>query len=486
MLKQRLQQKLLQKLSPQQIQLIKLLEVPTLQLEQRIKKEIEENPALEDETIESENFEEENNSENEDENTNTEDEFSLEDYLPDDDEIPNYKLQTNNYSKDDERKDIPFSSGSTFHEHLYTQLGLRSLSEKEVALSEYIIGNIDDDGYLRRRLDAIADDIAFTTGVQTNEDELDKLLMIIQDFDPAGVGAQDLQECLLIQIERKDDKKLEIELARKIIRHHFNEFTKKHYEKIISRLNINEDLLKEAINEILKLNPRPGSSFNDPGNRASQPIIPDFMLDIEDGEFQLSLNSRNLPELRVSKTYADMLTSYNIEKKQKTKTEKEAITFVKQKLDSAKWFIDAIKQRQNTLILTMNAIISYQQEYFFEGDEKKLRPMILKDIADRTGLDISTISRVANSKYIQTHFGIFALKHFFSESMQTYDGEEVSTREIKQILSECIDGEDKKRPLTDEKLTQILQKKGYRIARRTVAKYREQLNISVARLRKEI
>jgi RNA polymerase sigma-54 factor len=409
MLKQRLQQKLLQKLSPQQIQLIKLLEVPTLQLEQRIKKEIEENPALEDETIESENFEEENNSENEDENTNTEDEFSLEDYLPDDDEIPNYKLQTNNYSKDDERKDIPFSSGSTFHEHLYTQLGLRSLSEKEVALSEYIIGNIDDDGYLRRRLDAIADDIAFTTGVQTNEDELDKLLMIIQDFDPAGVGAQDLQECLLIQIERKDDKKLEIELARKIIRHHFNEFTKKHYEKIISRLNINEDLLKEAINEILKLNPRPGSSFNDPGNRASQPIIPDFMLDIEDGEFQLSLNSRNLPELRVSKTYAD-----------------------------------------------------------------------------RTGLDISTISRVANSKYIQTHFGIFALKHFFSESMQTYDGEEVSTREIKQILSECIDGEDKKRPLTDEKLTQILQKKGYRIARRTVAKYREQLNISVARLRKEI
>lgn len=485
MLKQRLQQKLLQKLSPQQIQLIKLLEIPTLQLEQRIKKEIEENPALEDGTIESPDNED-TSAENEEENTNADDEFSLEDYIADDDEIPNYKLQANNYSKDDERKEIPFSSGSTFHEHLNSQLGLRSLSEKEFALAEYIIGNIDDDGYLRRRLDAIADDIAFATGINTNEDELDKLLMIIQDFDPAGVGAQDLQECLLLQIERKDDTILEIELARKIIRHHFNEFTKKHYDKIISRLNINEDLLKEAINEILKLNPKPGSSFSDSLSKSSMPIIPDFTLDLEDGEFQLSLNSRNLPELRVSKTYADMLTSFNIEQKKKSKTEKEAITFVKQKLDSAKWFIDAIKQRQNTLILTMNAIIDYQKEYFYEGDEKKLRPMILKDIADRTGLDISTVSRVANSKYIQTHFGIFALKHFFSESMQTYDGEEVSTREIKQILSECIDNEDKKKPLTDEKLTQILQKKGYRIARRTVAKYREQLNIPVARLRKEI
>lgn len=484
MLKQRLQQKLLQKLSPQQIQLIKLLEIPTLQLEQRIKKEIEENPALEDETIENEY---EDTVENEEEDAGADDEFSLEDYISDDDdEIPNYKLQANNYSKDDNHKEIPFSTGSTFHEHLLTQLGLRSLTEKEAALAEYIIGNIDDDGYLRRRLDAIVDDIAFATGIHTTEDELDKLLMVIQDFDPPGVGAQDLQECLLIQIERKDDTRLEVELARKIIRHHFNEFTKKHYEKIISRLNITEDLLKEAMNEILKLNPKPGSSFNDPGNRASQPIIPDFMLDLEDGEFILSLNARNLPELRVSRTYADMLTSFSMAKKQRTKTEKEAITFVKQKLDSAKWFIDAIKQRQNTLILTMNAIINYQKEYFFEGDDKKLRPMILKDIADRTGLDISTISRVANSKYIQTHFGIFPLKHFFSEGMQTYDGEEVSTREIKQILTECLENEDKKKPITDEKLTQILQKKGYRIARRTVAKYREQLNIPVARLRKEI
>lgn len=486
MLKQRLQQKLLQKLSPQQIQLIKLLEVPTLQLEQRIKKEIEENPALEDESTEMDTNNLDEGEQEEQDNTNSDDEFTLEDYISDDDDIPNYKLHSNNYSKDDDHKEIPFSTGSTFHEHIQSQLRLRYLTEHEFMLSEYVIGNIDDDGYLRRRLDAIVDDIAFATGISTNEDELDKLLMIIQEFDPPGIGAQDLQECLLLQIERKDDSIFEIELARKIIRHHFNEFTKKHYEKIISRLNIDEEKLKDAMAEILKLNPKPGSSFSDPQNKTSQPIIPDFMLEVSDSEIQLSLNSRNLPELSVSKTYADMLAEFNIANKKKSKTEREAITFVKQKLDSAKWFIDAIKQRQQTLILTMNAIINYQSEYFIDGDEKKLRPMILKDIADRTGLDISTISRVANSKYIQTHFGIFPLKHFFSESMQTYDGEEVSTREIKQILQECIDGEEKKKPLTDDKLTQILQKKGYKIARRTVAKYREQLNIPVARLRKEI
>ena len=484
MLKQQLQQKLLQKLSPQQIQLIKLLEIPTLQLEQRIKKEIEENPALEDESFESDNTDQDDSSDVDESNNN--DEFTIEDYLNEEDETPTYKLKANNYSKNDEHNDIPFSVGSSFHEHLKAQLGLRKLTEREYQLAEYIIGNIDDDGYLRRRLDAIADDLDFIAGITTNEDELDKLLMIIQDFDPSGIGAQDLQECLLLQISRKDNQVFEIDLARKILQHHFKEFTKKHYDKIVARLNIAEKDLKSAIDEILKLNPKPGSSYSDTQNKTMQAIIPDFMLDMEDGEFQLTLNSRNVPDLKVSKHYADMLTAFNVEAKKKSKTERETISFVKQKLESARWFIDAIKQRQQTLILTMNAIINYQSEYFIDGDEKNLRPMILKNIADKTGLDISTISRVANSKYIQTHFGIFSLKQFFSESMQTMDGEEVSTREIKKILQECIDVESKKKPLTDEKLTTILQKKGYKIARRTVAKYREQLNISVARLRKEI
>ncbi|NOZ47419.1 MAG: RNA polymerase factor sigma-54 [Chlorobi bacterium] len=483
MLKQRLQQKLLQKLSPQQIQLIKLLEVPTMQLEQRIKKEIEENPALEEgaELSEMEAGMEDQVEENE---INDQDEFSIEDYL-DDDDIPSYKLASNNYSKDDERKEIPFSGGTSFHEYLESQLGLRILTERQQDLALYIIGNIDDDGYLRRKLSAIVDDLAFTQGITAKEEELDEILEIIQDFDPPGVGATDLQECLLLQIERKIATP-ELLLAEKVLRHHFNEFTKKHYEKIITKLKITEEDLKAAIEEILKLNPKPGNSFSDQQTKSFFQIIPDFTLENNDGILELSLNSRNIPELRVSRTYQNMLQDYAVNRKNQSKSQKEAVSFVKQKLDSAKWFIDAIKQRQNTLLLTMNAIIEYQREYFEDGDEKKLKPMILKDIAEKTNLDISTISRVANSKYIQTDFGIFSLKSFFSESMQTENGEEVSTHEIKKILQECINSENKRKPLTDDRLTEILKEKGYKIARRTVAKYREQLNIPVARLRKEL
>ncbi|MCB2196841.1 MAG: RNA polymerase factor sigma-54 [Bacteroidetes bacterium] len=485
MLKQSLQQKLLQKLSPQQIQMIKLLEIPTIQLEQRIKKELEENPVLEEGKEEeeySDNGEEEINEDNLNDDV---DEFSLDDYLNDED-IPSYKLSSNNYSKDDKKEDIPFSVGISFHEHLQDQLGLRNLTEKEEVLATYLIGNLDDDGYVRRKLEAVANDLAFSQNIETDEDELLEVLRIIQDLEPAGVGARNLQECLLIQIQNKDREQPEIDLAWKILKYYFNEFTKKHYEKIETRLNITEDQLKSAMNEILKLNPRPGSSFSS-SSQSIQTLIPDFILENNEGDLQLSLNARNVPDLRLSYTYTEMLQSYSSKSKQeKTKSDKEAISFMKQKLDSAKWFIDAIKQRQNTLLLTMNAIIEYQYEYFLEGDESKLKPMILKDIAERTGLDISTISRVANSKYIQTHFGIYSLKYFFSEGLQTESGEEVSTREIKSILKECIENEDKKKPLTDDKLTNILKEKGYKIARRTVAKYREQLNIPVARLRKEL
>jgi RNA polymerase sigma-54 factor len=488
MLKQKLSQKLLQKLSPQQIQMIKLLEIPTLQLEQRIKKELEENPVLEEGAEERENTEQEGLEEEigkENDKDQDRDEFSLEDYLEDED-IPSYRLSTRNYSKDDRKEEIPFSGGMSFHEHLEAQLGLRELSEEQEILATYILGNIDEDGYLRRKLNAIVDDLAFSMNITTNEDQLHEILKVIQDFDPTGVGARDLQECLLLQIEAKNQKSPATSLARKILKYYFDEFTKKHYEKIITRLNITEEQLKEALEEILKLNPKPGSSFSDPQNKSIQHIVPDFVLDNSDGELQLSLNARNVPDLRISQTYSEMLKSYSASKNNATREQRDAITFVKQKLDSAKWFIDAIRQRQNTLMLTMNAIINYQHEYFLEGDDKLLRPMILKDIADITGLDISTISRVANSKYIQTHFGIFPLKYFFSEGLQTDSGEEVSTREIKKILQECIGAEDKRKPLTDERLAEILQEQGYQIARRTVAKYREQLNIPVARLRKEL
>jgi RNA polymerase sigma-54 factor len=487
MLKQKLQQKLLQKLSPQQIQMIKLLEIPTIQLEQRIKKELEENPLLEegseDELTLKEN--EQSDEDNDNEQDADFDEFSIEDYLNEED-VPVYRLNPKNYQKDEKREEIPFSVGTSFHEYLENQLGLRELTEKQEILALYLLGNIDDDGYLRRKLDSITDDLAFTENIQTTEEELLEVLRIIQDFDPVGVGARDLQECLLLQIENKDIQIKEIALARKILKYYFQEFTKKHYDKIITRLNISEEELRSALDEILKLNPKPGSAYSDPQNKNIQHIVPDFILENEDGELQLSLNAKNVPELRISQAYSDMIESYHVNRNKQTREQKEAISFVKQKLDSAKWFIDAIRQRQNTLMLTMNAIINFQREYFKEGDERKLKPMILKDIADMTNLDISTISRVANSKYIQTHFGIYPLKFFFSEGMQTDTGEEVSTREIKKILQECINAEEKRKPLTDEKLAEILKDKGYHIARRTVAKYREQLDIPVARLRKEI
>ncbi len=487
MLKQRLQQKLLQKLSPQQIQMIKLLEVPTMQLEQRIKKELEENPALEEgEESEFEESNEDNFEETEVEDKLREDnEFSLEDYLGDD-EIPGYRLNTSNYSKDDKFEEIPFSIGSSFNEHLESQLGLRILTERQEILAKYLIGDIDEDGYLRRKLEAIVDDLAFQMSLKTDEVELHAILDIIQDFDPPGVGARDLRECLLLQIRKKDMDNPDILNAFNILKSHFEEFTKKHYDKILARLNLTEQQLKGAIDEILKLNPRPGGTYSDPMNKALEHIVPDFILENNDGELDLSLNSRNVPELRVSREYNEMIENFIAKKNNHSRAEKEAVSFVKQKLDSAKWFIDAIRQRQNTLLVTMHTILAYQRDYFIEGDERKLRPMILKDIAEITGLDISTVSRVANSKYIQTHFGILPLKYFFSEGLQTDSGEEVSTREIKKILEDCVANEDKKKPVTDEKLTEILQEKGYQIARRTVAKYREQLDIPVARLRKEL
>jgi len=484
MLKQSLDQKLLQKLSPQQIQMIKLLEIPTLQLEQRIKHEIEENPVLEegenqDETAESDYEAEEETT------TSGEDEFSFDDYLNDED-TPTYKLYAKNTSKDDKHEEIPYRVSTSLHEHLENQIGLKSLSDREHFLATYLIGNIDDDGYLRRKLESIVNDLAFTQNIKTTEEELEDILRIIQDLEPVGVGARNLRECLLLQIKAKDHGDHAVKLARKILEQYFNEFTKKHYEKIITRMKITEDELQSAFDEILKLNPKPGSNFAETDTRAIQTIIPDFILENNNGKLELSLNSKNAPDLRINKDYSEMLEAYQKNKKKQTKKEKEAISFVKQKLDSAKWFIDAIKQRQNTLLVTMNAIIEYQYDFFLHGDESKLRPMILKDISDKTGLDISTISRVANSKYIQTPFGIYPLKYFFSEGMQNEDGEEVSTRQIKSILKECIDNEDKTKPLTDEKLAKILKDKGYPIARRTVAKYREQLSLPVARMRKEI
>ena len=479
-----LQQKLLQKLSPQQIQVIKLLEIPTVQLEQRIKKELEENPVLELESdnpsaeieTESVNAEAEKDSDNE--------EFTFDDYYNEDEDIPSYKLNTNNYSKDDKYVDIPFSVGTTFHEFLYEQLGLIKLSERQQQLAEYIIGNIDDDGYLRRELYAISDDLAFNMNLEVYEEELEEILKVIHDFDPPGVGARDLKECLKIQLERK--KSEDLETAKIIVKDYFDEFTKKHYSKIQNKLELSDEELKEGIEQVLKLNPKPGSSYSNPLNKANQHIVPDFILDNIDGELNLTLNQRNVPNLIINDTYLSMIHALGEKNKQKNKNQKDALMFVKQKLDSAKWFIDAIQQRQTTLLLTMSEIINLQKEYFQEGDETKLKPMILKDIAERTNLDISTISRVSNSKYIQTHFGIYPLKYFFSEGLQKEDGEEVSTREIKKILQDCIDNENKRKPLTDEKLAQILKEKSYSIARRTVAKYREQLGIPVARLRKEL
>lgn len=485
MLNQRLQQKLSIKLSPQQILLMKLLQIPTVGIEQRIKQEIEENPALDvdgpsaDEQKNDEDYEEEYSDDE------TDEEFNLDDYIQEED-VPYYKLNANNYSPDDKHKDIPYSSGYTFHDLLNEQLGLRILDDKNYKIGLYIIGNLDESGYLQRSVDAIVDDLAFTQSIIATKEEVQSVLDIIQDFDPVGVGARNLQECLLIQLNKKLDNKPGDEvllLSIKIIKRYFNEFTKKHYQKIIKKLDIEEEQLKQALDQILKLNPKPGNSLSD-SVKTNHYIIPDFTISNTSGELELSLNNWNTPELRISSTYAGMISE--LSKQKKTKKQKEAFTFIKNKVDSAKWFIDAIKQRQNTLFSTMKAIMEYQHKYFMSGDEANLRPMILKDIAEMVDLDISTISRVANSKYVQTPFGTFLLKSFFSESMQKDDGEEVSTREIKTILKGIIETENKRKPHTDEQLTKLLKEKNYNIARRTVAKYREQLGIPVARLRKEL
>jgi len=480
MLNQRLQQKLVQKLSPQQIQMIKLLEIPTMQLEERIKEELEENPLLEEGRDESPDSDDHDHDQRDDRSSDNSD-LSIDEYLNVDD-TPLYKLSAKNFGKDEQRSEIPFSVGSSFHDQLKSQLGLRNISERQYMLADYLIGNIDDDGYLRRKIDAVVDDMAFSMGVETTEKELEAALKIIQELEPTGVGARNLKECLLLQLNQKEQS-TSVKMAKSLLTNHFDEFTKKHYDKIIFRMEITEDDLKDGIDEILKLNPKPGSSFQ--SDKIAEHIIPDFLLDYRDGEMHLSLNTRNLPELRISRVYSDMLDTYS--KNKRNKQTKEAVSFVKQKLDSAKWFIDAIKQRQSTMTVTMEAILDHQRDYFLNwGDEMLLKPMILKDIAQKTELDISTISRVSNSKFIQTPFGVFPLKFFFSEGLQTESGEEVSTREIKKILQDCVDNESKHSPLTDDELTAILKEKGYKIARRTIAKYREHLNIPVARLRKEL
>lgn len=485
MLRQVQSQKLLQKLSPQQIQLMKLLQLPTIALEQRIKEEMEINPALEEgaETDDEpkDEFENDDSEDATEADENQRDDFTLSDYM-DDDEGASYKLKANNTSPDEERKEIPFSVGLSFQDMLDTQLGMKNLDDRQYQIADYLIGNLDDDGYLRRDLASIVDDIAFSQNITTTDTELEELLKVIQDFDPAGVGARDLQECLLIQLRKKEVQTATVELATDVVEKYMDEFSKKHYDKIQKKLEVDDELFKEVIQEILKLNPRPGNSMAD-GQKSYQQVIPDFLITIDEGQLILTLNSRNSPDLKVSKAYHEMLEQYS---KGKDKGSKEASMFVKQKLDGAKWFIDAIQQRSYTLLYTMNAIMDYQKDYFLTGDETELKPMILKDIAERVGLDISTISRVANSKYVQTPFGTFLLKTFFSESLSTDTGEEVSTREVKKILEDCISAESKKKPLTDDKLAKILKEKGYNIARRTIAKYREQLDIPVARLRKEL
>lgn len=489
MLKQGLYQKLQQKLSPQQIQLMKMLQLPTVEMEERIRQELEENPALEggeeeneeeqpteDQAIaDSSELDSDANEENE------RDDFDLSEYFPDDD-TPDYKLAVKNTGPDEEDRDIPLAGGTTFQDALRTQLALRDCDERSEMLAEHLIGNLDEDGYLRRDLDAIVNDLAFTQNVMATKEELEKALKEVQELDPAGTGARDLRECLLLQVQRMPHS-LDQRVAEEILEKHFEAFSKKHYEKIIERLEIEEDALKGAIELITRLNPKPGNTMRDSGG-PGQEIVPDFTVMAIDGQLELSLNGRNAPELRLSRAYRDMMQEYARNKKDKAA--KDALVFIKQKLDSAKWFIDAIKQRQHTLLVTMEAIMEHQRDFFLTGDETKLKPMILKDIAEKVGLDISTISRVANSKYVQTNYGTILLKFFFSESLTNEAGEEVSTREVKKILKDAIDAEDKRKPLTDDELTALLKGKGYNIARRTVAKYREQLSLPVARLRKEL
>ena len=468
MLKQTQQLKQTQKLSPLQIQTIKLIELPAPELEQRIQKELEENPVLEEVVDDSPESAEKKN-------------VSLSEYSGSD-PTPSYKLYVNNQGKDLKPQYNTFSVRESFHQNLEAQLGFCKLDDRSRQIASFIIGMIDDDGYLRRDLESLADDISFRLGIETDENEVEDLLHMIQEFDPVGVGARDLRECLLLQLDAKKQT-ASIQLAAKILRDHFTEFTKKHYSKITGRLNISEDQLKEAIAEIVRLNPRPGGQIDDSYSEQVQQVVPDFLVELKDGEPVMSMPRFSVPELKVNKKYADVLMEAA---NSATREKKEAANFVKQKLDSAKWFIEAIKQRHNTLQNTMNAIIDYQHDFFIDGDETRLKPMVLRNIAEKTGLDISTISRVVNCKYVQTHFGIYPLKYFFSEGLVTTDGEEVSTREIKTILTTSIEEEDKRKPLTDEELVTVLSEKGYKVARRTVAKYREQLNIPIARLRKEL
>jgi RNA polymerase sigma-54 factor len=492
-LSQSLQQKLLQKLSPQQIQLMKLLQVPTANLEERIKEELEENPALEqseedfdDQFDEKDEFESAADEEFESEGTEDEyDNIDLSDYVTDDDgEIAEYRMKDDNYPEADDNKTVPYRIHTSFHEHLQEQLGMLKLDDKQKKISEQIVGSIDDDGYLRRETAAIVDDLAFRQNIESNEEEVEEVIRMIQHFDPPGVAARNLQECLLLQLFRQKHLKKEVSIAIDVLTNYFDEFTKKHYDKIQRGLSLSDEQLKEVISQIIRLNPKPGGNHTDI-NKAESYVVPDFFIFNNGGKLELTLNSKNAPDLRISEGYRDMLRDYDKGSK-KDKRQKEAVLFIKQKIDAAKWFIDAIKQRQHTLSSVMETIMEYQQEFFLTGDETTLRPMILKDIAERTALDISTVSRVANSKFVQTEFGTYRLKFFFSESLSTESGEEVSTREVKKILSNFIEGESKKKPLSDEKLTELLQEKGYNIARRTVAKYREQLNIPVARLRKEL
>ena len=478
-LKQFLSQKQDQRLSPQQIQLMKLLQVPTMELEQRIKQEIEENPALEEgkedapEEFENQELEKEDNNE---------EEFDISDYM--DEDHADYKTKAKNQSKDEEERAIPLSGEQTFRERLSKQLYMLGISNDEKLIAETIIGNLDEAGYLSRSVDAIVDDLAFSQGIQVSEELIEHVLKKIQTLDPAGIGARDLKECLLLQINRNIDGNISKYTAKKILENHFEAFTKKHYQKISKKLDIDNTDLKDAIDEILKLNPKPGGSSIEAA-RSFQQIVPDFKIIENEGKLELSINGRNAPELKVSKDYKVMLKNY-ADGAKTSRSDKEALVFVKKKLDSAKWFIDAIKQRQNTLLVTMTAIMEYQRPFFLSGDDTQMKPMILKDIAEIVDMDISTISRVANSKHVQTNYGVFSLKYFFSESLSTESGEEVSTLEVKRILSDAVDNENKRKPFPDEKLMHILKDKGYNIARRTVAKYREQLNIPVARLRKEL
>lgn len=484
MLRQHLQQKLQQKLSPQQIQLIRLLELPAIELEERIKHELEENPALEEGAESVEDFEANEEAGIDEMAAGDSDlDISLGDYLTEDD-IPDYKLREMS-ERTEQKEDIPFSVSQSLNESLLQQLGLRDLSEKEMKIAEYIIGNIDDDGYLRRELSAIGDDLIFQEGQDVEEKEVEDILAIIQDFEPAGVGARTLQECLLIQLEKKEPTPV-TDQAILVIKDYFDEFTRKHYDKILRGLSIDEDTLKKVFHEITLLNPKPGTLLGGAMETAMSRVTPDFLVEAINGELFLSMNNRGVPEMRVNREYTEMFQDYASNKANQTSEMREAVQFVKQKLDSAQWFIDAIKQRNETLRRTMDTIITLQRDFFLTGDEASLRPMILKDVAERAGYDISTISRVSNSKYVQTNFGIYPLKYFFSESMQTDSGEEISTREVKKIMKEHIDAENKRKPLTDEEITTILKENGYVIARRTVAKYREQLDIPVARLRKEI